>query len=962
MKSKQRRVRTSSAPLPAGTAVSSTSITVEQALQAAVAAHRAAHFEEAQRLYRAVLRTIPTHPDANHNLGILFLQTHQVDKALALFKTALTSNPKHEQYWLSYINALLHNGQVELARAEMARAQAEGVYGDGLAQLAERIESPSPSELEAVAQLFNEGRFSEVERLSKAMTERCPKHAFGWKVLGAVLTRQGRTEQAVEPMQRAVQLSPADAEALANLGVALKELGRLGEAELAYRKALLIKPDWAQLHYNLGNALLLQGALDEAETCYRHAVERKPDYAAAYSNLGNVLQRQGRLVDAVATYQSALEIDPNFVDALNNLGNSLQETGNSLGALAHLKRAVEIDPENVEVLNNLGRTLKELGRLDEALLCCETALRINPAVAAIHTNMGNILRDRGQFDDAVKSYQDALQIDPDLAEAHNNLGCALKEIGDIFNAVASYERAIRINPQYAVAYSNLGSAQKEVGQFDEAAANFRRALIIKPDFAEALSNLGSTLKDIGRFEEALKCFKDATIIKPDYFDAQSNLLFSSNLLTDLAQGTMLEEAKRYGSMVARHAQPFTEWRGSPDPDRPLRVGLVSGDFRNHAVGHFVEGVVAALNEVAGERLALYCYSTFGRTDELTDRVKACCVGWQLVSGLSDEMLARKIHDDSIDILIDLSGHTAYNRLPAFAWKPAPVQISWLGYFATTGVAEIDYLIADRWVLPASEGGYFTEKIWHLPETRLCFTPPDVDIQVVPLPALRNGNVTFGCFNNLSKMNDEVVALWATVLRQVADSRLLLKAKQLREESVRDGVLARFATHGIGRDRIALEGPESREKYFAAYNRVDIALDPFPYPGGTTSVESLWMGVPVLTLTGDRFLSRQGVGILMNAGLPDWVATDKDDYIAKAVSHAHDVQALAVLREKLRARALASPLFDAPRFARQLDVALREMWRQWCADKMCPTASKVLRCNGTPPAINEKPGSCGLVER
>jgi protein O-GlcNAc transferase len=258
-----------------------------------------------------------------------------------------------------------------------------------------------------------------------------------------------------------------------------------------------------------------------------------------------------------------------------------------------------------------------------------------------------------------------------------------------------------------------------------------------------------------------------------------------------------------------------------------------------------------------------------------------------------------------------------------------VQLSWLGYFATTGVAAVDYFIADPWTLPPDQEAYFTEKIWRLPETRLCFTPPKADVAVGPLPALSNGYVTFGSFNNLSKMNDAVVTLWAQVLHAVPGSRLFLKYQQLAEASVRQSTCERFAVHGISPGRLIFEDYVPRANYLAAYQRVDIALDPFPFPGGTTTVEALWMGVPVLTLAGERFLSRQGVGLLMNAGLPEWVASDPRDYVARAVAHAGDLQDLASLRNGLRQQVLASPIFDSPRFARHFEAALRTMWQKWC---------------------------------
>jgi predicted O-linked N-acetylglucosamine transferase (SPINDLY family) len=293
---------------------------------------------------------------------------------------------------------------------------------------------------------------------------------------------------------------------------------------------------------------------------------------------------------------------------------------------------------------------------------------------------------------------------------------------------------------------------------------------------------------------------------------------------------------------------------------------------------------------------------------------------------------RRIRVDGIDILIDLSGHTAHNRLPMFAWKPAPVQASWLGYFATTGLAAMDYFIADPWTLPESMEAHFSEKIWRLPETRLCFTPPEFELALAPPPALVNGHLTFGGFNALPKMTEEVVALWARVLAAVPHSRLFLKAKQLKEASVRERTLDRFAAHGIDADRLILEASSPRADYLASYQRVDIALDPFPFPGGTTTVECLWMGVPVLTLPRESFLSRQGLGLLMNAGLANWVARDEDDYVARARAHASDLQGLARLHQGLRQQVLASPIFDARRFAGHFEAALRGMWTQWCASR------------------------------
>ena len=335
-----------------------------------------------------------------------------------------------------------------------------------------------------------------------------------------------------------------------------------------------------------------------------------------------------------------------------------------------------------------------------------------------------------------------------------------------------------------------------------------------------------------------------------------------------------------------------------------------------------------INELSRTKVELFAYPTNLLEDELTLRIKPHFAAWQPLSSISNESAANLIHGDGIRILIDLSGHTAGNRLPIFAWKPAPVQITWLGYFASTGVAEIDYILGDPYVTPAEEADHFIEKIWQLPESYLCFTEPDIALEVMPLPALSLGTITFGCFNNLLKMTDEVVSLRAKILNATPGSKLFLKDTRLQYDSVRNKVLSRFAVHGIVADQLILEGPSPRAEYLACYNRVDIALSPHPYGGGTTSAEGLWMGVPVLTKRGDYFLSHLGESIAHNTGLSDWIAADEDEYVAKAVKFSSDLDGLMKLRAGLRAQVLASPLFDAARFAAHFEEAVWSMWSKW----------------------------------
>jgi protein O-GlcNAc transferase len=435
--------------------------------------------------------------------------------------------------------------------------------------------------------------------------------------------------------------------------------------------------------------------------------------------------------------------------------------------------------------------------------------------------------------------------------------------------------------------------------------------------------MGNTLKDLGQTEEALSSYRRALAIKPDFIDAQSNLLYALNH-TAYTTEEHLEEARKYGSMVsAKAGSRFSAWQCAEHPQR-LRVGMVSGDLHSHPVGYFLENLLAHID---GTRVELTAYPTDTTADTLTERIQPRFAAWKPLVGLSDEAAARMIHADGIQVLIDLSGHTAGNRLPVFAWKPAPVQVSWLGYWATTGVAAVDFFLADRTGVPEGLRGNFTETVWYLPDTRLCFSPPEFDVPVAPLPALQNGSVTCGCFQNLSKVGDEVLAEWGRIFAALPRAKLRLQCKQLGEPAQAQRMALRLQRAGIAPERVTMHGAVDREQYLAAHAGVDVILDTFPYPGGTTTCEALWMGVPTLTLAGDSLLARQGASLLTAAGLQEWIASSKEDYVSKAIDFAEDLTRLSDLRAGLRPQVAASPLFDASRFAKNFEDALWGMWEQ-----------------------------------
>ena len=591
------------------------------------------------------------------------------------------------------------------------------------------------------------------------------------------------------------------------------------------------------------------------------------------------------------------------------------------------RQILQVEPNHSDALHLLGMIAHQVGKTELAVEFIDKAIAANPSISIYYNNLGRALHDAGRFDDAVSSYRKALVLKPDFAEAHSNLGAVLRDQGKFDEAVANYRQALSLNPDLAVTHGNLGNALKEQGKIDEAIASYHKALALKPDYYEAHSNLGNALKDQGKPGASVASYRKALSLRPDAAMAHSNYLLAAQYDPAYSHEKYFAD---YLNFAGRFEAPLRPNWPSHDhcqaPQRKLHVGFVSGDFHTHPVGFFLESVLAHLDR---KLLDVFLYTTNAYADDLTLRLQAMGFTWRSLVGVSDDSATQHIRDGAIDILVDLSGHTIQNRLTLFARKPAPIQVTWIGCFATTGLQAIDYILCDSYVLPHNEAGHFVEKPWYLPDTRLCFTPPKYEIAVGALPAVTNGRVTFCCFNNLGKMNDEVVALWARVLHAVPGSCLFLKAKQLNDLSMHRYTSARFAAHGIAADRLMLEGSSSRTDYLRTYNKVDIALDPFPFTGGTTTLEGLWMGVPVITRRGNRFIAHQGESIIHNVGMSDWIAADNEAYVAIAVARASDLSGLASRRANLRSQLLASPLCNALVFARNLEAAFRGMWQSYC---------------------------------
>lgn len=513
---------------------------------------------------------------------------------------------------------------------------------------------------------------------------------------------------------------------------------------------------------------------------------------------------------------------------------------------------------------------------------------------------------------------------------------ALQQAGSLSQAEVLYRQVLQLVPRHPVALHYLGMIAHQVGKNEAAIALIREAISIAPSSA-MFCNLGLVQRAHGQVDAAIASYRQALALQPNFFEAHSNLLLALSYRASGAE--YLAEARHYGRQAQTLARVYDSWPSARTSSTQLRIGFVSGDLKNHPVGFFLEGILAHFDPA---RVLLIAYPTQSQEDELTQRMKARFGAWHSLVGLDDCAAARRIHDDGIHVLIDLAGHTADNRLPVFAWKPAPVQVTWLGYWASTGVPGMDYVLADRIVLPHAEARLFSETPWYLPDGRFFFTPPIACFTDSPaaLPALRNGFLTFGCFQNLFKITDEVLALWGRIMRALPETRLRVQNKQMHSESTRNDLLRRMAQVGIAPQRVSLVGSVPRGEYLAAHAQVDMILDTFPYTGGTTTCEAMWMGVPTLTMCSPGMLGRQGAGLLASVGLGDWIANDAQEYANVGVHHASNWPKLSDLRQGLRGRLLASPLCDAARFASHLQDAFEQMW-------------KVHR------AMVEKPSACAL---
>lgn len=711
--------------------------------------------------------------------------------------------------------------------------------------------------------------------------------------------RAGRLPQAEEQYRAVIAAQPTNDVALHMLGLIRSRAGRPAEAEQLFLRAIAANPDSPEIHNNLAIIQLAMGNAAASAESARSAMALRPSYGQAHSSLGSALMNLGQVDDAIAAFVRAVEISPNSPVALFNLGTAFS------GA----------------------------GQIDRAIDAYRRALVLRPNYANCHFNLGNALRHKGLLEQAAAAYRQAIALRPDYFQALNNLGVVLQYLRRFDEALPILRHTMELSPNSADSHNNLGALLRDMHQSDAAISACRKAAELNPDSVAAHANLGALYKDQGLLDQAIAEYEKVLALRPSDTSSHSNLLFTI-IYHRAYDGPSLLRAHR--DWNDRHAKPLTT-AATPhindrSPDRRLRIGYVSPDFRQHCQSFFTLPLFSNHDRTNFE---IFCYADVPAPDDMTARLKSYVDQWQPIVAIGDEKLAQLIRTDQIDVLVDLSVHMGGNHLLAFARKPAPVQVTWLGYPGTTGMDAMDWRLSDPYLDPPPKSGtanepgpndaFYSERTFRLANTFWCYDPLADGPAPNNLPALDKDSVTFGCLNNLCKLNDDVLVLWSRVLLAVPRSVLLVRVPAV---SAQRRVLATLQQLGIDPTRVQLVGNQSRMDYLKTYHRIDIALDTFPYNGHTTSIDAFWMGVPVVTLIGRTVVGRAGWSQLSNLGLTELAATDADQFVAIAKDLAENLLRLNDLRDGLRQRLQQSPLMDAPRFARSIESAYRQMWHQW----------------------------------
>jgi predicted O-linked N-acetylglucosamine transferase (SPINDLY family) len=722
-------------------------------------------------------------------------------------------------------------------------------------------------------------------------------------------------------------------------GIAAHNAGELEVARAIYQQILAEQPEHAQMLHLLGLLDLQQGLLDQGCARIQRVVELTPEAADAWAHLVTAHQLRGDGAAEAVALDRVLALQPDQPGFWARRGVLSFMAGEVEAACAQFMRAVELAPDNAGAWTNLGAAQLRLGRLEEAEASQRRACAADPTSAVALNNLGNVLVARSRWVEAAPMLERVVRHVPGDPNGWVNYGHALKGLKRHEEAFEAYERALALSPEYPAALLGQGDCLLGRERIPESIPFYERALVGMPDNADLQEHLGVALQAIGRLDEGLAGLHRCLEIEPDRARVHSGIIF----LLDLMEGREAEAQAERTHWNARFGRPAggapAVHRNVPDPERPLRVGYVSADFKLHSAAF---AILPILRSHDRSQIEIVCYSGVETADQITREIRELAGRWRDVHDLSDDELEAQIRADEIDILVDLSGHSGGNRLPVFARKPAPVQVTAWGYAASTGLEAMDYFLADPIAVPRETHATYSEQVLDLPSV-LCYAPPAGTPEVAPVPAVTHGYVTFGAFNRLPKVSERTLATWGQVMAAVPTARLLIKAGGADLSPARAHLVSRLAAYGVQEDRLRIRGTTSQTEHLATHGEVDLMLDTFPQNGGITTLDAIVMGVPVVTLLGERVPGRSSASFLTALGLADLVGRTTDEYVAIAARWAGDLDRLARERATLRERLLASPLADAEQYTRAVEGTYRKVWRRWCAERVASCELRVASC-------------------
>ena len=944
-------------------------LTIDQALQKAVEAHKVGQIQEADRLYTAILKSRPRHPDANHNLGVLAVSVGKAQDALPFFLTALEANPSIAQFWISYIDTLIKLDRPSDAKTVFDQAKSKGVKGDAfrsletrLAKIEVAIGADKAHALQELKQTdildglkldqavnlakkkTKEGFISEARSIYDEILTKYPKNKRAIKGLKSLqaknlvktsyvqdppqdqlqslinLYNQGQLQHAFQQSKLLVITFPKSAILFNIQGVLLKDLGQLELSIEAYRKALSIKPDYAEVHNNMGVTLQEQRNLKEAIKAFLKALAIMPDYADAHYNMGNALKDQGKLEEAREAYNKALAVKPDYAEAHNNVGNTLKDDGKLKEAIEAYKKALAIKPDYAEAHNNMGNSFKEQSRLEEAIVSYNKALAIKPDYAEAYYNMGNAFKEQGKLEEVREAYSKALAIKPDYAEAHNNMGNVLKDQGKLKEAMVSFEKALSLKHDYAEPYFNIGDALYENGKLDKAVEAYIRALSIKP----ANVYRAQKLHVQAHMCDWLAMNEDLASLKALGIDGQAVSPFQVFSLEDVPERHQLR-SELYARENFRQKPLPLPGMPSKKPDK-LRIGYFSTDYGEHPVAYLIAKVLEQHNR---NEFEVFGYSLHGnQQDELRQRLVDSFDRFVDVQKLSNKDVALKARQDGIDIAIDLNGYTQNSRTKIFAYRAAPIQINYLGFPGTTGADFMDYIVADRHVIPPENQKYFNEKILYLPNT---YMPTDNGRELSEKHMTRRDMglpedaFVFCCFNNNYKITGLEFDIWMRLLNNVEGSVLWLRqSNEWSELNIKKEAQRRK----VDPERVVFAGRIPIAEHLARQRLADLFIDTFSFNAHTTATEALWASLPVVTKTGQGFAARVAGSLLNSVGLPELITKNEHDYEMLILELATNPSKLSKVRKKLAANLLEQPLFDTEQYTKHLEDGYKQAYQNY----------------------------------